>query len=645
MLRDGDAVDSRIARPGARPGARTGFAGDALPARQGRPLHLRILAPFVVAVIALTVLTFTGFEVLSAVRAFVGGESLWSKGRSEAVQALKSFVVSGQTEDRQRFDAALSIAAGDHQARIELDKPNADLNVAREGFRLGGNHEDDIGGMIRLYRYFHSTYLMKRAIAAWTEGDQRIDELRVIADRVGTLRASARFRDSDALPELARIEALSVRLAAVEKEFSASLGEASHRVEQLLNGAIVATTALLIVAGLMFGRRTLARQVSTERQLEEANRRWKMAARAAGIGVFDWDAATDEVTLDARARAIYGLGRDDGEGEGVTRAAMSRSVHPDDEPLLGANPDEGATLSVGQMRKSRYRIVKTSGVRHVEAVGTALDNGRGSVRFVGIVRDVTEEIEKVQLQVERDAAEQVARSRVEFLARLSHELRTPLNAVLGFSQLLMTDRSDPPSAAQLKRLDMVVQGGTQLLKLAEDVLDISSVDSGTIDVRGEPVNVQAQLAAALVLAEPERERMAVRIENRLPPEPIWVLGDARRLVQVFCNLLSNGCKYNVKGGTLRVESVVQADGVHVSFIDQGSGLTREQIAELFQPFKRLPSHAAIAGTGMGLVVVRMMLGHMGGRVDVASEPGRGSRFTVRLRHAPQVMTSTKAIAH
>ena len=125
----------------------------------------------------------------------------------------------------------------------------------------------------------------------------------------------------------------------------------------------------------MFGRRTLARQMSTERQLEEANRRWKMAARAAGIGVFDWDAATDVVTLDARARAIYGLGRDDGQG--VTRAEMSRSVHPDDEPLLGANPQEGATLSVGQMRKSRYRIVKTSGVRHVEAVGTALDNGRG----------------------------------------------------------------------------------------------------------------------------------------------------------------------------------------------------------------------------------------------------------------------------
>ena len=641
MLRDGDAVDSRIAGPDPRPGARPAALTDAGAARPARALHLRILAPFVAAMIALTVLTIAGFAILSAVRAYVGGESLWSKGRSEAVQALKDYAASGRPEDRQRFDAALSIAVGDHQARIELDKPNADLNVAREGFRRGGNHDNDIGGMIRLYRYFHSTYLMKRAIAAWTEGDQRIDELRAIADRIGTLRAGGRFRDADAAPEMARIDTLSARLAAVEKEFSASLGEASQRVEWLLTGAIIVTTAVLIVIGLMFGQRTLARQTSTERQLEEANRRWKMAARAAGIGVFDWDAATDVVMLDARARAIYGLGRDDGQG--VTRAEMSRSVHPDDEPLLGANPQEGATLSVGQMRKGRYRIVKTSGVRHVEAVGTALDGGRGpgSVRFVGIVRDVTEEIEKVHLQVERDAAEQVARSRIEFLSRLSHELRTPLNAVLGFSQLLMTDKSDPPSPGQLQPLDMVVQGGTHLLKLAEDVLDISSVDSGSIDVRGEPVEIQAQLTAALALVETERERMAVRIENRLPAAPILVLGDSRRLVQVFCNLLSNGCKYNARGGTLRVEAMVQADGVQVSFTDQGGGLTREQVAELFQPFKRLPNHAAIAGTGMGLVVVRLLLAHMGGRVDVASEPGKGARFTVRLRRVPVPLTTTK----
>jgi signal transduction histidine kinase len=642
MLRDGDAVDSRIVRPG---GARTAAPIDAGPAPRSRALHLRILAPFVVAMVALTLMTITGFDILSAVRAFVGGESLWSKGRSEAVQALKDFVVSGRPEDRQRFDAALAIAAGDHQARIELDKPNADLEVARDGFRRGGNHPQDIGGMIRLYRYFHSTYLMERAIAAWTEGDQRIDELRAIADRVGAQRASGRFREADAPAEMTRIDMLSARLAAVEKEFSASLGEASHRVERLLDGAIVVTTAVLVVAGLVFGRRTLARQTSTERQLEEANRRWKMAARAAGIGVFDWDVGTDVVTLDARARAIYGLGRDDGQA--VSRADMSRAVHPDDEPLLGANAEEGATLSAGQMRKGRYRIVKGSGVRHVEAVGTAVDGGRGqrAVRFVGIVRDVTEEIEKVQLQVERDAAEQVARSRIEFLSRLSHELRTPLNAVLGFSQLLMTDKSDPPSAGQLKRLDMVVQGGTQLLKLAEDVLDISSVDSGAIDVRGEPVELQAQLTAALALVESERERMAVRVENRVPAAPIVVLGDPRRLVQVFSNLLSNGCKYNAKGGTLRIDAVALADSVQVSFTDQGGGMTREQVTELFQPFKRLPNHAAIAGTGMGLVVVRLLLAHMGGRVDVASEPGKGARFTVRLRRAPMLPAAPKSRPH
>jgi signal transduction histidine kinase len=192
---------------------------------------------------------------------------------------------------------------------------------------------------------------------------------------------------------------------------------------------------------------------------------------------------------------------------------------------------------------------------------------------------------------------------------------------------------------------MVVQGGTQLLKLAEDVLDISSVDSGAIDVRGEPVELQAQLTAALALVESERERMAVRVENRVPAAPIVVLGDPRRLVQVFSNLLSNGCKYNAKGGTLRIDAVALADSVQVSFTDQGGGMTREQVTELFQPFKRLPNHAAIAGTGMGLVVVRLLLAHMGGRVDVASEPGKGARFTVRLPRAPMLPGAPKSRPH
>jgi len=95
MLRDGDAVDSRLARPGA--------VTDAAPIRSGRTLFLRILAPFVIAMVALTLSTIAGFEVLSAVRAFVGGESLWSKGRAEAVQALKAYAVSGRPEDRHEL--------------------------------------------------------------------------------------------------------------------------------------------------------------------------------------------------------------------------------------------------------------------------------------------------------------------------------------------------------------------------------------------------------------------------------------------------------------------------------------------------------------------------------------------------------------
>jgi signal transduction histidine kinase len=607
--------------------------------RTQRLLYWRILAPFVAAMLALTFLTVAGFEVLSAVRAYVGGESLWSKSRSEAVQALKDYAAGGRAADLERFERALVVPAGDHEARIELNKAEPDFEIARAGFLRGGNRSDDIDGMIRLYRYFHDTELMRRALAAWVEGDRRIDELRASAAQVRADRVAGRLRGTDDASASAGIDALSLQLANVEKEFSASLGEASLRVERGLIAAVVATTAILILAGLLFGRRSLAQRVAAERQLEAANRRWKMAADAAGLGVFDWDASSDVVSLDARARVLYGQ-----EGDAtapVTRSAIRERVHPDDRSLLETAPVDES----GPLRRGRYRIVHADGtVRHIEGVGTTLEDerGHGALHLIGIVRDVTDEIDKVRLQVERDAAEQVARSRIEFLSRLSHELRTPLNAILGFSQLLALDKEAPPTPEQARRIELIVQGGKQLLRLVEDVLDISSIDSGSVDMRIEAVELQPVLATALAFVEPERERMEVRIENRLPTRPIAVLADARRLIQVFTNLLGNGCKYNAKGGVLSIECRVDADEVGVDFVDEGQGMTRDQMAGLFQPFKRLPNHAAIPSTGMGLVVVRSLLATMGGSVEVESRPRRGSRFRVRLRRAPAAPSGPQA---
>jgi signal transduction histidine kinase len=123
------------------------------------------------------------------------------------------------------------------------------------------------------------------------------------------------------------------------------------------------------------------------------------------------------------------------------------------------------------------------------------------------------------------------------------------------------------------------------------------------------------------------------VQNLLPANLPKVLGDARRLEQVFGNLLSNACKYNRRGGTLSLRCEDAAERVCVRVEDEGAGMSPALLAELFQPFKRLQVSPDVPGTGLGLVVVKLLVGQMGGSIDVSSEPGRGTCFTVCLRKA------------
>jgi signal transduction histidine kinase len=251
----------------------------------------------------------------------------------------------------------------------------------------------------------------------------------------------------------------------------------------------------------------------------------------------------------------------------------------------------------------------------------------------GVVRDVTDEVRASRLQIEKDAAERSARARAQFLSRLSHELRTPLNAVLGLAQVMELDSRDPPSAQQRARLQMMLQSGWHLLRLVDDVLDITRIDAGKLSLEAAPTDLREVLRASLALIETERADTGVRIVDALPAAPPAVMADPQRLQQVFVNLLSNGCKYNRPGGTLTLAQREAANELAVSFTDEGRGLNEDEQAELFQPFARLPATAQVPGTGLGLVVVKLLAEQMGGRVEVESELGRGTCFSVWLAKA------------
>ena len=600
-----------------------------LSARSDRTIYLRVLGPLLLAIATLVAVSVGGFQALSAARAYVGGESLWSKARSQSVAQLR-LRATGTAPGCAPLAEALAVPLGDQAARLALERSPPDLAAAREGFLRGGNSPEDLDGLIRLYRYFGSSPMLRETIDDWRRGDALIAQLRTLGERLCRTTPDATIPvDGEALRELDQLDSALIE---AEKHFSASLGQASRLTAWLVTGAILLLAVLLAVGSAWYVLRSLRAQIGQRRALAEANSRWELAAGAADVGLFVWRPGNDTLELDARARGLYGLNPD--PRVAVAPSDVRARVHPDDREDFRRL--QQAALTNGETLRARYRVVRDDGAtRHLDAVGTLRANGAapGSPQMFGVLRDVTDEVAAARLQVERDAAERSARARSEFLSRLSHELRTPLNAVLGLAQLLEIDTAEPLTPAQRTRVRTILDSGWHLLHLVDDVLDITRIDSGQLAIKPVPVDLRAVLRASLALVEAERARFGIRVDDRWPAAPPTAMADPQRLQQVFVNLLSNACKYNRPGGTLTLSFARTADSLQLGFADEGVGMTPEQLADLFQPFKRLNQTAAIPGTGLGLVVVKLLTDQMQGSIDVASAPGRGATFTVRLRKA------------
>jgi len=234
-----------------------------------------------------------------------------------------------------------------------------------------------------------------------------------------------------------------------------------------------------------------------------------------------------------------------------------------------------------------------------------------------------------QAEVERATAERVEQARLAFLSRLSHELRTPLNAVIGFTELMLADTQAPLAGQPRQRTTYVLEAGRHLLHLVDEVLDLTRIDAGELAFAPVPVPVRAPLDRALVLAAGEVQRHGIDVVLAADSDAV-ALGDAQRLEQVFVNLASNGCKYNRPGGRLRIAVERRGRWVRVGFEDEGEGLSSDQIDQLFQPFRTMSRRRDVQAVGLGLVIVKLLVERMGGRVEVASDPGHGSEFAVVL---------------
>ena len=359
--------------------------------------------------------------------------------------------------------------------------------------------------------------------------------------------------------------------------------------------------------------------------LHAASERAALITRHAGIGTWETDGA-DNGLWDEQMFRLRGLEPGPVAPSREERLAL---LHPDDRAL---NLDARARLDVDMAPTAyEFRVLLTdASYRWLASRSAALRDEHGKVvKRVGANWDITAAKSAELARQQTLLAERESQAKSQFLSRMSHELRTPLNAVLGFTQLLQSDAELSRSHSQSVQLGHVRAAGEHLLALINDVLDLSSLEAGTLRLDLQPVALASAVAQALPLVA----GLATQHDIALHCGAVGgtVLADPIRLRQVLINLLANAIKYNRPRGQVVLEAEPGSHHVCLRVRDTGRGLSTEQLSHLFEPFNRLGMDSeGIEGSGIGLTVVKALVEGMGGRISASSLVGHGTVFELTL---------------
>jgi PAS domain S-box-containing protein len=354
-------------------------------------------------------------------------------------------------------------------------------------------------------------------------------------------------------------------------------------------------------------------------------------ADAAGIGLWSRELDTGTLFWSAANRALYGLGPSDPLP--TWSEYLEHFVHPDDRERFLAEVSLADQLG-RPLRYTDFRV-RTADGRQRWIYSWATRELRQGRRFgFGVNVDVTDRHVADAERRERERAEQARRAQSALLARVSHELRTPMNAMLGFAELLALDTGQPLSAVQAQRVQHIRAAGRHLLALIDDLLDLAQADADERGPQSRPVALASTVAEAMpwVLALAEQHEVRLEVDDPLAGT---VHADPRWLLQVTTNLLTNAVKYNRRGGWVRIGSAARECDRHREWAlvveDSGRGIDATERQRVFEPFERLGTDdQAIAGSGIGLAIVRRLVERMAGEIELTSTPGVGSRFRVWL---------------
>ena len=401
------------------------------------------------------------------------------------------------------------------------------------------------------------------------------------------------------------------------------------------------------INGLLVEGRDITDYEKTRHALQQAEQRWKFALEGADQGVWEWDIATSSVFFSDRWLAIVGY--QPGELP-ASYETWAERVYPGD---LSRVLQELQEYSGGKtpVYRTEYRIRHRDGSYKWcldQGLITLRDAAGKPTRMVGTLTDITSrKLAKQSLRERSDelllANAQLAkagRMKDEFLASMSHELRTPLTGILSLSEILIDGVYGKLDQRQTKYLRLIEESGRHLLDLINDILDVAKIESGQLALEQGPQSVDELCAASLRLVKEMAFKKNQRITVTQNPTGMIVEADGRRMKQILVNLLGNAVKFTGNDGRIELRAIACEGLIRFEVEDSGIGIAEEQMKKLFQPFVQLDSKLSrhYGGSGLGLALVRQLAELHGGSVEVRSEVGKGSTFSVLIPWAERKVT-------